>query len=459
MAGPGATDPLSARAVVAGMCVGVVVSAMNVSFGLKAGWAQGGSVISAVVSIGLFSAIAPARPFTELEANICQTTASAAGSMTMAAGLIGPIPALQMIGIQHSVWVMAAWGAAVAYLGVFFAAPLRSHFVVHNADALKFPSGTATAETIKSMFADAGKATSQIRTLVRAGVAASTVVVAGWAFPPLLKPPVLVALGLGRASRLGFGIRLDPILFGGGALMGARTGVSVLFGAVCAYGVLAPSLIESGDIENGDDPLDMKRGARGTMLWPGVAAMATDAFAQLIAARFEARHASTARGSTRDERGKPDGLLDGPKARPSLTRVFDDDDDAMSAPLFAEESELSAVGKKVRVARADAAPVSVAGPRRRASRGSRVWTSSASGAPGRRASRRFSGTGGERRRKTRTTSRGRSARVRTESRAPFPKRGGPSGWRLRRFCARRRSPVRSGWRRGNPRWRCLWRAR
>ena len=361
MAGPGATDPLSARAVVAGMCVGVVVSAMNVSFGLKAGWAQGGSVISAVVSIGLFSAIAPARPFTELEANICQTTASAAGSMTMAAGLIGPIPALQMIGIQHSVWVMAAWGAAVAYLGVFFAAPLRSHFVVHNADALKFPSGTATAETIKSMFADAGKATSQIRTLVRAGVAASTVVVAGWAFPPLLKPPVLVALGLGRASRLGFGIRLDPILFGGGALMGARTGVSVLFGAVCAYGVLAPSLIESGDIENGDDPLDMKRGARGTMLWPGVAAMATDAFAQLIAARFEARHASTARGSTRDERGKPDGLLDGPKARPSLTRVFDDDDDAMSAPLFAEESELSAVGKKVRVARADAAPVSVAG--------------------------------------------------------------------------------------------------
>ena len=183
MAGPGPTDPLSARAVVAGMCVGVVVSAMNVSFGLKAGWAQGGSVISAVVSIALFSALAPARPFTELEANICQTTASAAGSMTMAAGLIGPIPALQMLGIEHSVWVMAAWGTAVAFLGVFFAAPLRGHFVVRNADTLRFPSGTATAETIKSMFADAGRATSQIRTLVRAAVAASAVVVATWAFP------------------------------------------------------------------------------------------------------------------------------------------------------------------------------------------------------------------------------------------------------------------------------------
>ena len=271
------------------MCVGVVVSAMNVSFGLKAGWAQGGSVISAVVSIALFSALAPARPFTELEATICQTTASAAGSMTMAAGLIGPIPALQMLGIEHSVWVMAAWGTAVAFLGVFFAAPLRGHFVVRNADTLRFPSGTATAETIKSMFADAGRATSQIRTLVRAAVAASAVVVATWAFPPLLKPPALAALGLGAAQRLGFGVRVDPLLVGGGALMGAKTGLSVLLGAVCAYGVLAPRLIQSGDIANGDDPLDMKRGARGTMLWPGVAAMATDAFAQLVAARLEAR--------------------------------------------------------------------------------------------------------------------------------------------------------------------------
>ena len=347
MAGPGPTDPLSARAVVAGMCVGVVVSAMNVSFGLKAGWAQGGSVISAVVSIGLFSAIAPARPFTELEANICQTTASAAGSMTMAAGLIGPIPALQMLGIEHSVWVMAAWGAAVAYLGVFFAAPLRAHFVVHNADALKFPSGTATAETIKSMFADAGKATSQIRTLVNAAVVASMVTVATWAFPPLLKPPVFAALGLRAASRLGFGLRIDPILLGGGALMGARTGISVLFGAVCAYGVLAPRLARTGDIENGDDPMDMKRGARGTMLWPGVAAMATDAFAQLIVARVEARLARRRRRND-ENHGNESSALD---QAPPPSRF------AETSELF-DDARVSGVGAR---ARKDMAPVSVAG--------------------------------------------------------------------------------------------------
>ena len=45
MAAHGAVDPLSPRAVVAGWLVGFVVSAMNVSFGLKAGWAQGGRCV------------------------------------------------------------------------------------------------------------------------------------------------------------------------------------------------------------------------------------------------------------------------------------------------------------------------------------------------------------------------------------------------------------------------------
>ena len=75
-----AVDPLSPRAVIAGMLVGFVVSAMNVSFGLKAGWGQGGSVLAAAVSIGLFSAIKPKIPFTQLEANVCQTVASAAAA-------------------------------------------------------------------------------------------------------------------------------------------------------------------------------------------------------------------------------------------------------------------------------------------------------------------------------------------------------------------------------------------
>ena len=134
-----AVDPLSPRAVIAGMLVGFVVSAMNVSFGLKAGWGQGGSVLAAAVSIGLFSAIKPKIPFTQLEANVCQTVASAAGSMTMAAGLIGPIPALHLLGMRYSVWTMMTWGRV---RGV----PRR---LLRGAPASALPAGVAATVPVR----------------------------------------------------------------------------------------------------------------------------------------------------------------------------------------------------------------------------------------------------------------------------------------------------------------------
>mmetsp|Transcript_39589 Transcript_39589/g.126397 ORF Transcript_39589/g.126397 Transcript_39589/m.126397 type:complete len:337 (+) Transcript_39589:2307-3317(+) len=113
-------DPLTFRAVAIGCLVGMVTATMNVSFGLKAGWSQGGSILAAVVSIGVFSAMRPSLPFTAGEANICQTTASAAGMMTMAAGFAGPIPALQMLGYEYSTTLLLLWAFSVCYLGVFF---------------------------------------------------------------------------------------------------------------------------------------------------------------------------------------------------------------------------------------------------------------------------------------------------------------------------------------------------
>ena len=192
------------------------------------------SVLAAAVSIGLFSAMKPKIPFTQLEANVCQTVASAAGSMTMAAGLIGPIPALHLLGMRYSVWTMMTWGASVAFLGVFFAVPLRRHFLLES--QLRFPSGTATAETIRSMFADARRAKSQVGTLIRAAAFAAGTVVLTWCFPRVLRPPVFATLGLASAARWGWGIRIDATLVGGGILMGTRVGASVLVGGVCAWG-------------------------------------------------------------------------------------------------------------------------------------------------------------------------------------------------------------------------------
>ena len=238
------------------------------------------SVLAAAVSIGLFSAMKPKIPFTQLEANVCQTVASAAGSMTMAAGLIGPIPALHLLGMRYSVWTMMTWGASVAFLGVFFAVPLRRHFLLES--QLRFPSGTATAETIKSMFADARRAKSQVGTLIHASVFAAGTVVLTWCFPWVLRPPVFATLGLASAARWGWGIRIDATLVGGGILMGTRVGVSVLVGGVCAWGIVGPWAAARGWVTG--DPLSMKGGARGLLLWPGVTMMAVDSLMQLALA-------------------------------------------------------------------------------------------------------------------------------------------------------------------------------
>eukprot|EP00740_Mantoniella_antarctica_P017771 CAMPEP_0181377428 /NCGR_PEP_ID=MMETSP1106-20121128/17892_1 /TAXON_ID=81844 /ORGANISM="Mantoniella antarctica, Strain SL-175" /LENGTH=599 /DNA_ID=CAMNT_0023496163 /DNA_START=188 /DNA_END=1983 /DNA_ORIENTATION=- len=253
---------------------------MNVSFGLKAGWAQGGSVLAAAVSIGLFSLIKPKVPFTQLEANVCQTVASAAGSMTTAAGLIGPIPALQMLGMRYTVPTIMLWGLSVAYLGVFFAVPLRSHFLLES--QLRFPSGTATAETIVSMFADAGRAKEQVTTLLTAASLAALITFTTWVVPWLLKPPVLAAVGLGELAAWGWGLRLDATLVGGGILMGPRVGLSILCGAALSWGCLGPYAQYVGWVVG--SPMSMKGGARGLLLWPGVAMMAVDSLTQLALA-------------------------------------------------------------------------------------------------------------------------------------------------------------------------------
>ena len=71
---------LTLRSIAAGAVVGTFVVAMNINFGLKIGWTQGGNILAVVVGISIFSALKPAIKFTEKEANITQTVASAAGA-------------------------------------------------------------------------------------------------------------------------------------------------------------------------------------------------------------------------------------------------------------------------------------------------------------------------------------------------------------------------------------------
>ncbi|KAL7421264.1 OPT superfamily [Cryptotrichosporon argae] len=146
------------RAVGVGLGVGVVLCMTNIYFGLQTGWVSMMSLQSALLGYAIFQlvplAFPSSRPLTPQENVVLQTTAVATGTMPMAAGLVGIVPALSLLSpaldghapISLSYTSLVLWCLAVAFFGVFLAAPLRKQVIVK--EKLVFPSGTATAQLI-----------------------------------------------------------------------------------------------------------------------------------------------------------------------------------------------------------------------------------------------------------------------------------------------------------------------
>ena len=121
---------------------------------LLLGWVSMMSLQSALIGflifkIGpLFPRLFPAyQPLSTAENVVLQTTAVATGTMPLAAGLVGIIPALGMMNqeedgrdpIELSYAKLVMWCLAVAFFGVFLAVPLRRQVIVK--EKLVFPSG------------------------------------------------------------------------------------------------------------------------------------------------------------------------------------------------------------------------------------------------------------------------------------------------------------------------------
>lgn len=270
---------LTARALAVGCLIGAVIATINMFFGLKTGWGVGGSILAAILSYAIFALLKPRMPFTVLETNIAQTAASAAGTMTMAAGLVAPIPALRLMGIELDAVQLLAWSASVAFIGVFYAVPLRRQMVL--LERLRFPSGTATAHTIVAMFGSGAETLRRARALlVWAGISFG-LVLAMWAVPAIKLLPLHAWLG-GLAASLHaftFSLYLDPMLLGAGVLVGMRVSLSLAAGAIVAWGVLAPLCREQGWAPG--PVMSYGNGARGWILWTGVAIMLAEALTSL----------------------------------------------------------------------------------------------------------------------------------------------------------------------------------
>ncbi len=313
---------LTVRAVLVGMVVGAVMCLSNLYVFFKTGWSLGVTLTACILAFAAFQALHAARitkrPLGVLENNALTTVASGAGYMT-AGGNMAAFGALLMVLTppmliaEHSIWLdfvaafpddvrpmpieklndliwtalengfllsrepqarpsalpMIAWFAVIAAMGVFVAIPIKRQLI--NREGLAFPTGTATAATIRSIHNEAGhdgSGGSKIKALAIGALVGGLVkwFVSAWKIIPDEVSVLPFTMGGHALKTWTLSFKAEVVLIGAGALMSFRTGWSLLIGGVTTYAVLAPWLVDRGYVTT----VSYKAIVQWT-LWPGAA--------------------------------------------------------------------------------------------------------------------------------------------------------------------------------------------
>jgi putative OPT family oligopeptide transporter len=272
---------LTWRAVLMGSALGGVLSLTNLYLGLKAGWGIGVAITACIASYSIWSVFLrlglAKTPMTILENNCMQSTASAAGYST-GTTLVSAFAAYFMINNRAlPVGLTLAWIFFLAILGVTMAIPMKRQMI--NVEQLRFPTGIATAETLRALYSKGARAAQSARALTYAGAAAA--LSQFWTDGLRLISSKLEPFGLGalmdrlNLATLGPGwvgrtvmLAWDPVFLGAGTLMGIRAAASILLGGTLCWAVFVPILQAHGVIAGTG-----YRAIVSWTLWGGVSCM------------------------------------------------------------------------------------------------------------------------------------------------------------------------------------------
>lgn len=270
---------LTFRAVLTGMLIGGVMALSNLVVGFKTGWGLGVTITACILAYAIFSGLQKVVPalakneFTILENNMMSSAASAAGYMSSSI-FIGAVPALYLATHTTLNWLeLALWASAVSFLGCFMAIPMKRQQI--NIDQLPFPSGIATAETLKAMHTKGGDAKQKAWALGIAAIAGATL---GWLRDGTVSWMRKINIpGMWEwkwrlfgqpMNRLTLGMEWSLIMIGAGAMIGIRVGFSLLLSALVCYGIFGPYVLNREWVE-------LTRYRQAWALWPGVALLVT----------------------------------------------------------------------------------------------------------------------------------------------------------------------------------------
>ena len=284
---------LTIRSAVTGMGLGAILSLTNIYVGAKTGWTLGVGITSVILAFAMFKALSRlglAHEFTILENNAMQSIATASGYMT--GTLISSLAAYMMVtGQVIPMYQTMSWIIVLAILGVLFAFPFKRRFI--NEEQLPFPEGRAAGIVMDSLHhGEAAAGMLKAKLLVAFSVLAALVklfqsetitryltiknftpripeFLDEWLYKTTGTPSILGT----PVTNLTLRPEIDLPMVGAGGLMGIRTGTSLMIGATINYALLAPIMINRGDIVPNANGVIGFREIQFWSMWCGVGMM------------------------------------------------------------------------------------------------------------------------------------------------------------------------------------------
>jgi uncharacterized oligopeptide transporter (OPT) family protein len=305
---------LTFRSGLTGFLLGGVLSATALYIAAKTGITIGvglTSVILAFAAYRLMAQFGVAEDFTILENNCTQSIATAAGYMV--APMISSLAAYMLVTNQIIPgWHMVMWMVVCSILGVLLAFPLKRRFI--NDEQLPFPEGRAAGVVLDALYTGAAKAGMfKAKLLMWTAIAAGTYqalvsdgwmrLVQFWSKTPWVFHERVDTYYYQAAQKFGWGIptilgtdvrqlglrlTLDAAMLGVGGLMGIAVASSVLLGMFVNFFILAPIMIQAGDIVARVGPtgtlIPINRGeiVNQWSLWWGVTMMVVGSLVSLL---------------------------------------------------------------------------------------------------------------------------------------------------------------------------------
>jgi uncharacterized oligopeptide transporter (OPT) family protein len=314
---------LTIRSAITGFVLGGVLAATAMYIGAKTGISIGVGLTSVILAFAMYRIMAGAglaQDFTILENNCTQSIATAAGYMI--SPMISSLAAYMLVtGNIIPAWHMIVWMCVVSLIGVLLAFPMKRRFI--NEEQLPFPEGRASGVVLDALYTGAaseGMFKARLLGLTALVTGAYQAIISdGWMklvqFKLLrmdqwagLKAPwtfherldsyyyatVTKASGwiptiLGTDIRqLGLRLTLDAAMLGVGGLMGMAVATSCLLGAFINFVVLAPLMIQAGDIvarvapDGAVVPISRAEIVNQWSLWWGVTMMVVGSLVSLL---------------------------------------------------------------------------------------------------------------------------------------------------------------------------------